>query len=843
MNHRLTIAAAVAVCLAAISEIVLIKGGSWLFATIGAVVVVALAGTLTRSAPNHLATGATALAIIACMPLLTDRSWYLKAAGVLIIVCCALSGTRIRAFRPIADVVTYLAALLLYLNLILSSKLSWARLVPTSKSLHNLTVLAHHGMGQAKFAPPVDGRPGVVLLAAASIGMVAIVVDVIAVRLNRPAIAGLPLLVLYMAPIATAAKTGGIGTVVTFLLAATGYLGLLASDGRNRLRGWGRVITVWHYAGEDERLGGADIRGLAATGRRIGLAAVCAAVVAPLVLPSLNLHHLFDKGSGGTKVINAGLPDPVDQLKGLLIGQTNTPVLTYRTGGKDAGEYLGVYSLNYNPALGIWKLIAPSKTSTVGSATMKQPTGLDRSATVIPTTTQIKLDHVTGSTTGFNFAVFFLPLPYWPEQLSVQGTWTEASDTLMVYSGGSDHSNMNYSVISGQVDPTRAEESISNAKIPSDIAASYLGFKSSVTPQLTKIANQITKGAKTPFAKAVALEKYFQSGRFQYTLQALNLPNTPQGLLDFLTKDRRGFCEQFAFAMAVLSRLVGIPSRIEIGYTAGHKQHNGLWKVTSADAHAWPELYFPGLGWMRFEPTPGGVDGQGTAQQPNYATQLPPITGKPGPGQANNPKTNPSKITGNPAPGSHVRGPGGADQVGTVSNAIKHKTHWPIAQILLSLLVLLILAGAVPGVARIVTRSRRWRAAVDDRSLASAAWQEVCASLDDLGLTRKVSESPRALARRISTEVEVDESAREALGRIAIVVERIRYAPTPAPAAAAAMRADVNEVRRSLARSTSTLRRLRAWLFPASTITPMLHRLGQSFGQVTGWVVATPAET
>ena len=135
-----------------------------------------------------------------------------------------------------------------------------------------------------------------------------------------------------------------------------------------------------------------------------------------------------------------------------------------------------------------------------------------------------------------------------------------------------------------------------------------------MTPQLTKIAQQITKGAHTPFDKAIALEKYFQSGRFKYTLSALSLPNSPQGLLDFLTKDRRGFCEQFAFAMAVLARLVGIPSRIEIGYTSGIKQHNGRWKVTTADAHSWPELYFTGLGWLRFEPTPGGHDGQGTAQ-------------------------------------------------------------------------------------------------------------------------------------------------------------------------------------------------------------------------------------
>ncbi|HWF81454.1 MAG TPA: hypothetical protein VN695_12800, partial [Streptosporangiaceae bacterium] len=74
MNNRLTIAAAVAVILASTSEWVLISGGGWLAASIGAVIAVALAGTLTRLAPTQAAIGATATAALACVPLLTDRS-------------------------------------------------------------------------------------------------------------------------------------------------------------------------------------------------------------------------------------------------------------------------------------------------------------------------------------------------------------------------------------------------------------------------------------------------------------------------------------------------------------------------------------------------------------------------------------------------------------------------------------------------------------------------------------------------------------------------------------------------------------------------------------------------
>ena len=70
--------------------------------------------------------------------------------------------------------------------------------------------------------------------------------------------------------------------------------------------------------------------------------------------------------------------------------------------------------------------------------------------------------------------------------------------------------------------------------------------------------------------------------------------------------------------MAVLARLLGIPSRVAVGYTAGTRAGHGVWQVTTADAHAWPELYFPTVGWTRFEPTPGGPAAQGTATRPNY---------------------------------------------------------------------------------------------------------------------------------------------------------------------------------------------------------------------------------
>lgn len=835
MNNRLTIAAAIAVILASTSEWVLIAGGGWLAASIGAVIVVALAGTVTRLAPTHAAIGATAAATVASAALLVDKSLYLKVAGLIVIGCCAASASRARLLRPVAGLVTYLSALLLYLNLALSSGKSFALLIPTAKSLHHLAVLVNNGSELAKDSPPVPGGPGVVLLAAASIGLAAIVVDVLAVRLRKPAIAGLPLLVIYMAPIATAAKTGGPSGIITFLLAAIGYLGLLASDGRHRLRGWGRIVTVWHYAGEDERLGGADIRGLAATGRKIGFAAICAAIIAPLLLPSLNLHRLFANHGGGGHISRVGLPNPVDQMRGLLDETNNAPVLSYKSTAK-GGEYLQVYVLNYNEAQGLWTIVQPSPSISIGTRALLSPQGLASTTNYTTAVTTIKLDHVVGASAGYNFPVFFLPVPYWPVTLNLTGSWSEAYNSLMVFSGNPNHSGLRYSVSSGQPLLTNALEDLPES-VPSTISKNYLRFRSSVTKELTSIAQQITKNANTPFEKAVALEKYFQSGIFRYTLHS-DVLNTPQGLVQFLTTDRRGFCEQFAFAMAVLARLVGIPSRIAIGYTGGARKADGTWQVTTSDAHSWPELYFPQIGWLRFEPTPGGTHGQGTASEPSYATGSGSL-GTVGPTTSTNPSSS-SQITSGGRPG-HVNGPQ-PGLVGTEPSIRPSTLHTraPVGQILLALLALLIVAGAVPGTTRIVSRRRRWRAAADDTALATAAWQEVCADLDDFGLARRLSESPRATAKRITVDTNIDEGARRAISRIATVVERCRYAPVPA--SADGIKADVAEVRRSLARNAGTIKRLRATLIPASVIGPMFDAMQRTVGQRTG-LVPTPIQS
>jgi transglutaminase-like putative cysteine protease len=837
MNYRLTLAAAIAVILASISEFAIINGAAWLLTASGAVAVIALAGTLTRLTATSAAIGATLLAAAASVPLFQAPSPYVKAVGVLIVAICAASASRVRVLPALATLVTYLAALLLYCNAVLAGRQSFLRLIPTIASLRHLVHLANSTSALTKLPPPVPGSHGVQLLAAGSIGLAAIAVDILAVRLHRPAIAGLPLLVLFMAPITTAARTGGLGGAFAFLVAAAGYLGLLSADGRDRLRGWGRVITVWHYAGEDDRLGGAEVGALAATGRRIGLAAMCMALVIPLLLPSLHLHRIFGGGSGtggGARTRDVELPDPVVQLRGLLAKSGSLPVLSYRTSAvnpvapfQPSTQYLQVYVLNYDQGRGSWQLIPPDPSVPVaGVAPLLTAPGSTPAGPEFLTTTTITL----GSVNGYASPVFFLPVPYPPSRLQIPGSWRESRATLMIFTGQGNRVGLHYTVTSEDADPTPAMLEVPQ-QIPAAIKTSYLGFNSAVTGKLRAIADQITAGAQNAYAKAVALEDWFISGHFTYSVQS-NVPDTPAGLLRFLTKDRQGFCQQFAFAMAVLAPLVGIPSRIAIGFTAGHQRADGSWLVTGGDAHAWPELYFGGVGWLRFEPTPGGADGQGTAVQPAYVTATSAGGTTPGgsPGSSN-PTTGPSPGASGAIKPPHVQGAQQGDNgAGTVVPVNHRASKLPL---LLVALAILLLAAAAPGTARLAIRRRRWHAAATDTALANAAWQEVCDDLEDFGLPCRASESPRAVARRVSSGTD-DQEARRAAGRIAAAVEQARYAR--APATVGPIRADVAIVRRGLARSSSVTDRWRARLLPASTLTPVQSALRQALGLLTGWM-------
>jgi transglutaminase-like putative cysteine protease len=209
-----------------------------------------------------------------------------------------------------------------------------------------------------------------------------------------------------------------------------------------------------------------------------------------------------------------------------------------------------------------------------------------------------------------------LPVPYPATTISAPGPARADRSTLMVLDPSVALGGLRYSVTSLTESPP--EQALNAAApAPADIRAHDLAVPASYDALEVLARSVVGKaGAKTGFQEAVALQDWLSGGTFAYTLNAPSVVDA-RGLEHFLSS-KRGYCQQFSFAMAVLSRLLGIPSRVAYGFTSGTSVGDNEWLVTTHDAHAWPELYFQGYGWLRFEPTPSGGDGQGTATAPSY---------------------------------------------------------------------------------------------------------------------------------------------------------------------------------------------------------------------------------
>jgi transglutaminase-like putative cysteine protease len=825
MNLRLTLLSAFAVLLASLSLGALIDGDSWLVAEVGALLAVAAAGMLTRSTSLGSAVATTFLVLIAVVPLLSDPNWAARIGGIAIVVITAASAAGPR-FRGVSVLACYLACLLIYLNLVFAPSLSYGLVIPNNQSAAALGRLCQDAFNEFKYAPPVPDSRGLALVVAGGVGLVAILVDLLAVRLRQPAVAGLPLLVLFSVPVASNLKTFGIPQMAVFAAALAGYLSLLSADGRDRLRMWGRLVTFRHVQSADEAGSGPDTRDLAASGRRIGLAAVCLAIAIPVIVPSLHTRDVFgttNDGNGSGSGHGGVALSPLLRVQNELEGSADQ-VLTYTTTATDPHEqYLQAYVLNYNAKSNQW---TPSYTDSTAIKQLELPA---KPPGVLPSTPELKFKTtVTYSKTSAGFAI--LPMPYAPVDLSVRGPggWDEVGDSLMVYNSTASLEGLSYTVWSDYADPANSD--IPAAKAPAAVINAYGSYQGPQAQKLKRLAEQIIDGATTPFEKAYALEEYFHSsGTFTYTLHP-NLPAT-NWLWTFLTKTQKGYCTQFAQAFAVLGRLLGLPTRIAVGYTAGTKGKNGVWDVTTADAHAWPEVYFTGVGWLRFEPTPTGLGGQGTGFLPPYAggpaatgpghQGLAPITGTNPSGQGNDARI------GKDTPFNRFAHPD-ASEAGLGGRS--HKASlWP-AIVIPAIIVLLLVW---PALTRLVVRRRRWRRAAGDAGLADAAWREVTDDLTDYGIDGPPGETPRGLARRVITEAGLSEAAADALRRVTAAAERARYARLAQPGAG--LQADVLTVRRAVAAAAERRQRLRARLMPTSTLLAAWH-LTQRGSEMLGWL-------
>jgi transglutaminase-like putative cysteine protease len=390
-----------------------------------------------------------------------------------------------------------------------------------------------------------------------------------------------------------------------------------------------------------------------------------------------------------------------------------------------------------------------------------------------------------------------LPVPYAGSAVTsladpLDERWTWDPQTRTVGGVGVSSRDTEYAVAAYDVDPTRAELRDATRRAP-DPLLPYLRLPEGITPQLETLADEVTAGAETPYARAEALVDWFtENGGFAYSTNVVTPPGADP--LESFLDERIGYCQQFAGTMALMARAVGIPSRVVVGFTGGRLTDDGEYVVQARNAHAWPELWFSGIGWVWFEPTPRVGAG---VVQPDYSRD-----------RAD--QDTPEAPTPEPVPEPQVpeaQAPlGGVDAGG------------PPSLVIVAAAVGIALLVALPMVA-IAWRRRRRTSLAEGRQRIEATWRDLGESLTDLGWTWSRADTPREAANALARQVRLGDPERAALRRLVWWIEQVRYAPptidvvAPSPAE---LRADLACVRRAADRAATRPRRIRARLAPPS---------------------------
>jgi transglutaminase-like putative cysteine protease len=268
---------------------------------------------------------------------------------------------------------------------------------------------------------------------------------------------------------------------------------------------------------------------------------------------------------------------------------------------------------------------------------------------------------------------------------------------------------------------------------------------------LYKLARRVVGEPSYPYAAALELEAWFRSPAFQYDETPPQSAGVPP-LVAFVLQTRRGYCQHFAGAMALMLRYLGIPARVAAGFTSGeYDSHKHEWTVTDHDAHAWVEAWFPGYGWLPFDPTPGrgSLNGTYTASSPHF-----------------------DLTDGLFAVTQHVKRPGSFDLRtlrGSHGNAADGglgpkvaARAGPVGSRIGALLRLLALVAValvfLAGATKVLIRKRRYLTR-DPRKLAGACVRELADYAADQGVQAPASATLGELARLVEEELGVSARA------------------------------------------------------------------------------------
>lgn len=759
---------------------------------------------------------ATLTAACALLPLVDSGTWLLQAGLLLVVQSSAGAVTRrVPLARSLTVAIPAVLSLLL-LTVVFAREQALAGVLPGPGAIRALgDLMSAGGDDVSEYTTPVPLSEGIRLLLITGVLVVGLVVDTMAVTYRAAAPAGLPLLALYS--IAAGLSDGG-HEWLWFLVAAAGFLLLLLAEGRDRLSRWGRVFggpSAQGRGGAAMETADGSPQAPVRTGRRIGVLALGIALVVPAALPTLEdgvvRKHTGKGGGHGGEGGDISAVNPLVSLQNNLNQPADREVLRYRTSTDHPQDlYMRIVALDQFDGTS-WK---PSERQvTEVPQDLPMPPGLSSTVHTVSVDTTVRAAEW--------YAQSWLPMPYPASRVRIDGRWRfEPVGRTLVGDRGQTTKGARYSVASLVVRPT-ADQLAHAPDPPSSLQREYTQVPDSLPSVVAKTAREVTTGTSNSYERAVKLQDWFSSdGGFRYDT-TVRAGSGADAITRFL-KDKEGFCVHFSFSMAAMARTLGIPARVAVGFTPGTARSDGSMSVGAKDAHAWPELYFQGVGWTRFEPTPS------RGSQPDYTVERPPSQELPDP----EPSQSAEPDVPEPAPSASDdctadmkrRGDCDTAAVSVDSGSGGGPSPWRwLGWSPLALAVLLV--PLLPMAWRLRTRARRLAAATGGADGTLALWQELLDTGWDHGVAPDRSRTPRQAADRLVTEGGLTGAAADAARRVALAAEQVLYAPAPPHARDAP--ADTRQVVAGLRTAVGRRRRARALLAPRSTIRVMRVAAGR----------------
>jgi transglutaminase-like putative cysteine protease len=655
------------------------------------------------------------------------------------------------------------------------------------------------------YAAPAPSTPGLVFAVGCALGLIALAVDYLAVTRHSPSLAGLPLLSAFLT---SAANSGSSLPVIFFIAPAAMWLIMVGRQGTHVLRRWATAMAVARTPVPTSR-DSQGVYGYASIARALGVAALFAAVAVPVALP--HLHPTFlASGLGRSPLATGNVSGGVGfslsiNLADDLADQGTAPILQYKTADPSPPPLRVAVSSYYRSAPGVWLPWGGVSPTLSTNPEVPEPAGL------LPSVPKTRFT-MTADHNVLNDPDLAVPYPLMAAHLEGV-SWGAAADTQNVRVAQRPDS---YTASYWQLKPTVAE--LENTPPMSERDRHTFDVELAVdgpsAGPVTSLSDRLTSGKKSDYDKAMAIQQYLRAtGGFTYSLTLAPPAKDRSGkdagfdpLTNFLVT-KKGYCVQFATAMVMMSRAVGIPAHMATGFTPGTLS-KGVWTVSASDAHAWPELYLDGLGWTRFEPTPS------RATPPVYAVPA---------SSAKTSASGPAKGTKSTAPGSvspkNLADPSsrnnGSSGGGTSPSSVLQWLTSGWGLFLLAFMIGLLGSLVVPTAAQ-WRRRRSLMAAHTAAQRVEVEWTVLTSSLSDLGIARAPSRTPRQLRAYYEREASLQGASSEALGRVVGTLESSRYAvPGPVPDGFAA---DARRVLRAAAAGRRPRDRIRATLWSSDGI-------------------------